>query len=64
MARQRMELIFFKGSHGIKDEPEHFGLIAMELMKGSQCADLCKTDLRVIKLFLLLVVKTQLWFLR
>lgn len=36
MARQRMELIFFKGSHGIKDEPEHFGLIAMELMKGSQ----------------------------
>lgn len=36
MARQRMELIFFKGSHGIKDEPEHFGLIAVEQMKGSQ----------------------------
>lgn len=36
MARQRMEFIFFKGSHGIKDELEHFGLIVLELMKGSQ----------------------------
>lgn len=36
MARPRMEFIFFKGSHGIKDQPEHFGLIATELMKGSQ----------------------------
>lgn len=36
MARQRMEFIFFKGSHGIKNELEHSGLIAMELMKGSQ----------------------------
>ena len=36
MARQRMEFIFFMGSHGIRDELEHFGLIAMELIKGSQ----------------------------
>lgn len=36
MARQRMELIFFKGSRGREDEPEHFGLIAVEQMKGSQ----------------------------
>lgn len=48
MGGQRMEVIFFQGSHSIRAKREHFRLIAFELKKGFQVADVGKTDQKAI----------------